>query len=634
MNYKERARELVSKMTLPEKIAQMTNEAPAIERLGVPAYGWWNEALHGVARSGQATVFPQAIGMAASFDDELIHSVADAISTEARAKYNEYKKFGETGYYEGLTLWSPNINIFRDPRWGRGHETYGEDPYLTGRMGAAFIKGLQGEGKYRKCDATIKHYAVHSGPESLRHGFNAVVSEKDLYETYLWAFKYCIDNAKPSAVMGAYNRTNGEACCASPTLLSKILRGEFGFDGYVVSDCGAICDINKNHKLTENEAESAALAVNNGCDLNCGTAYRWLKTAAALELITEETITEAVTRLFEARFRLGMFDDDCEYDSIPYNVIECDAHRELNLKMARESVVLLKNNGILPIKTDKKIAVIGPNANDREVLLANYNGLPTECTTLLQGILDAAPGQVLFAEGCEIYERRTKKTYTAWSTVKKQMMKEALAVARNSDILVLCMGLHPCIEGENDKGSGFDGDKTDIELPELQRELFSELARLNKPMIFVNVSGSCVNLTEADEKCDAVVQCFYPGADGGTALADILFGKISPSGRLPITFYRSTADLPDFEDYSMENRTYKFFKGEPLYPFGHGLTYSDITEEWQDDATVVLHNNGDYDVDYSVLRYEYIPHKSLCGFKKVPVKAHTCVTVKFGEKYE
>ena len=634
MNFRERAEELVSKMTLPEKIAQMTNEAPAIERLGVPAYGWWNEALHGVARSGQATVFPQAIGMAASFDDELMYEVADAISTEVRAKYNEYKKAGETGYYEGLTIWSPNINIFRDPRWGRGHETYGEDPYLTGRMGAAFIKGLQGDGKYRKCDATIKHYAVHSGPERDRHTFNAVVSEKDLYETYLWAFKYCIDNAKPSALMGAYNRTNGEACCASKTLLCDILRGEFKFDGYVVSDCGAICDINKNHKLTENEAESAALAVNNGCDLNCGTAYQWLKTAVALDLITEDTITEAVTRLFEARFRLGMFDTDCEYDNIPYDVIECDKHRELNLKMARESIVLLKNDGILPFKGDKRIAVIGPNANDREVLFANYNGLPTRCTTFLEGILDAAEGKVTFAEGCELFERHTKKTYSAWANVKKQMMKEAMAVARNSDILVLVMGLHPCIEGEEDRGTHFDGDKTDIELPELQRELFSELAKLGKPMIFVNVSGSCVNLCEQDELCGAVVQCFYPGAEGGRALADILFGKISPSGRLPVTFYRSTDDLPPFEDYNMENHTYKFFKGDPLYPFGHGLTYSEITESWVDDETVELTNKGEYDVDYTVLRYEYIPHKSLCGFKKVKVKVGETVKVKFGGKYE
>ena len=377
MDFRKRAEELVSKMTLAEKIAQMRHEAPAIQRLNIPEYNWWNEGLHGVARAGSATVFPQSIGMASSFNEELMLDVATAISDEARAQYNEYKKFGFTGIYQGLTYWSPNINIFRDPRWGRGHETYGEDPYLTAVMGTAFIKGLQGDGKYRKLDATIKHYAVHSGPEELRHGFDALVSKKDLYETYLWAFKYCIENAKPAAVMGAYNRTNGEACCASKTLLQDILRDEFGFDGYVVSDCGAICDINNNHKITKNEAESAALAVNNGCELNCGMAYKWLKTAVALELISEETITEAVTKLFTARFRLGMFDDDCEYDNIPFEVIECDKHKELNRKMAQESMVLLKNNGVLPLAKKTKIAVIGPNADSKDVLLGNYNGMPS-----------------------------------------------------------------------------------------------------------------------------------------------------------------------------------------------------------------------------------------------------------------
>ena len=360
MSFEQRARELVAKMTLSEKVSQMKFNAPAIEHLGIPAYNWWNEALHGVARAGCATVFPQAIGMAASFNDELLNKVADVISTEARAKYNEFKKLGSTEIYEGLTMWSPNINIFRDPRWGRGHETYGEDPYLTAKMGTAFVKGLQGTGKYRKVDATLKHYAVHSGPEGERHSFDARISEKDLYETYLWAFEYCIKNARPSAVMGAYNRVNGEPCCGSKTLLKDILRDKFGFDGYVVSDCGAICDFDEHHKVTENKAESAALAVNSGCELNCGSAYQWLKTATALGLLTEETITEAVVKLFTARFRLGMFNDDCEYDNIPFEVVECEEHRKLNRAMARESIVLLKNNGILPLKDKKTIAVIGP----------------------------------------------------------------------------------------------------------------------------------------------------------------------------------------------------------------------------------------------------------------------------------
>jgi len=356
-NFKERSKTLVSQMTLAEKIAQMRYDAPTIERLGVPAYNWWNECLHGVARAGCATVFPQAIGMAASFNTELMNRVASAISDEARAKYNQYKILGGTLIYQGLTMWSPNINIFRDPRWGRGHETYGEDPYLTGEMGVAFIKGLQ-EGddpKYRKVDATIKHYAVHSGPEGKRHGFNAVVSEKDLEETYLWAFKYCIDNADPSAVMGAYNAINGEAACASKTYLKEKLYKEFNFQGYVVSDCGAICDINNHHKITETEAESAALAINNGCQLNCGDAYKWVKTAVAMGLVSEETITKAVEKLFESRFRFGMFDQDCVYDEIPYDIVECKAHETLNLQMAHESIVLLKNDGILPLDKKKQL---------------------------------------------------------------------------------------------------------------------------------------------------------------------------------------------------------------------------------------------------------------------------------------
>ncbi|MCL2771835.1 MAG: glycoside hydrolase family 3 C-terminal domain-containing protein [Oscillospiraceae bacterium] len=632
-DFKERAKELVSKMTLAEKISQMTHESMAIERLGVPAYNWWNECLHGVARAGTATVFPQAIAMAASFDEELMYEVATAISDEARAKYNEYKKFGNTLIYQGLTYWSPNINIFRDPRWGRGHETYGEDPYLTGKMGTAFIRGLQGSGKYRKLDATIKHYAVHSGPESERHSFDAVVSKKDLYETYLAAFKYCVENADPSAVMGAYNRVNGEACCASKTLLTDILRGEFAFDGYVVSDCGAINDINSGHKITKNEAESAALAVNNGCDLNCGCSYPYLKVAVAEGYITEEKITETVERLFTARFRLGMFDNDCEYDKISYDVVDCEKHHGLSRKMARESIVLLKNNNILPIKSDKikKIAVIGPNADDKSVLLGNYNGTPSSYTTLLRGIQEAAKEnnqKVYYARGCDIFGDAAHD----WA---EQPTREAIIAADKSDAVIMIMGLNPSMEGEEgDAYNGsISGDKRDIELPEIQKKLFDEIIKTGKPVIFINVSGSCVNLTAQDEKCAAVVQCFYPGAEGGGALADIIFGKESPCGRLPVTFYRSTADLPPFNDYSMENRTYKFFHGKPLYEFGYGLTYCDIKENWIDANIVELTNTGDYDVNYTVLRYEYIPIlngvqcKNLAGFKKVFLKKGSIVTV-------
>lgn len=626
-SFKERTKELVSKMTLAEKMSQMRYDAPAIERLGIPAYNWWNECLHGVARSGVATVFPQAIAMAASFDTELIHEVANSISDEARAKYNEYKKFGSTLIYQGLTFWSPNINIFRDPRWGRGHETYGEDPYLTGEMAVSFIKGLQGDGKYRKVDATIKHYAVHSGPEGKRHSFDARVSEEDLYETYLWAFKYCIDNAKPSAVMGAYNRINGEPACASKTYLKKVLFDEFGFDGYVVSDCGAICDINDNHKVTSNYAESAALAVNNGCHLNCGDAYKWLKTAAASNLISEETITEAVERLFEARFRLGMFDDDCEYDNIPYEAVECEKHREINRRMAAESMVLLKNDGILPLDSNKTIAVIGPNADDKSVLLGNYNGTPSRYATLLKGIQDSAEAKVIYARGCDIF----RDTNNSW---EENPTREAIIAAQKSDVVILCMGLNPSMEGEEgDAYNGsLSGDKADIELPMSQRRLYEEIKKVGKPIVFVNVSGSCINLSDQDKNCNAVIQCFYPGAEGGNALADVLFGRVNPSGRLPVTFYKSTDDLPPFEDYSMENRTYRFFKGDVVYPFGYGLSYS--TFEYQDDEihdgkmTLTVKNTGNYDGKVVVKVYDSSKTKRLIGFTKVFIEKSASKRVK------
>lgn len=623
--HRQRAKELVGKMTLAEKLAQMRYEAPAIERLGIPAYNWWNECLHGVARSGCATVFPQAIGMAASFDPALLETVAGAISEEARAKYNAYREFGDTQIYQGLTMWSPNINIFRDPRWGRGHETYGEDPYLTGHMGAAFVKGLQGyDEKYRKVDATLKHYAVHSGPESERHEFDARVDEKDLYETYLWAFRYCIEHAHPSAVMGAYNRINGEAACASPTYLKKILYQEFGFDGYVVSDCGAICDINEHHKLTQTPAESAALAVNNGCQLNCGDAYKWLKTAVAMGLLDEETVTAAVEKLFTARFRLGMFDEDCPYNRISLDVVECEEHKQLNRKMARESIVLLKNDGILPLKKGCKIAVIGPNADDKSVLLANYNGTPSEYCTILRGIQEYNGGNVRYAYGCHV----AGKIIGAWD---EHPEREAVIAARNADVVVLCMGLQPCLEGEEgDVYNGdISGDKKDLELPLSQKLLYREIMKVGKPVVFVNVSGSCVNLWEQNQQCNAVLQCFYAGAEGGRALAEILFGAYSPSGRLPVTFYRYADDLPDFRDYSMENRTYKFFKGPVVYPFGHGLTYADIQERWIDEKTAEVINRGGMDTDYTILRFEYIPHKNLCGFQRVHIRTGETIRVEF-----
>lgn len=628
MDFKVQAKELVAKMTLEEKMSQMRYDAPAIERLGIPAYNWWNEGLHGVARAGRATVFPQAIGMAASFDTELMEEVATTISDEARANYNEYRKFGNTEQYEGLTYWSPNINIFRDPRWGRGHETYGEDPYLTGRMGVAFIRGLQGDldYKYRKLDACIKHYAVHSGPESLRHSFDAVVNEKDLWETYLWAFRYCIDHAKPASVMGAYNRTNGEPCCGSKTLLKDILRDQWGFDGYVVSDCGAIRDFHKYHQITANAEESAALAVNNGCDLNCGAVYRVLMDAWESDLITEETINVCVERLMEARLRLGMFADDCKYDEIPYSIVECDKHRALNRKMAQDSIVLLKNNGILPLKKEQRVAVIGPNADSKMVLLGNYNGTPSKYYTFLRGIQQYT--DPTFAEGCHLYKENFPDHGFS--------IRSAIVAANNADVIVMFMGIDPSMEGEQGDRYNVDasGDKVTLDLPISQQNLYEAIKELGKPIVFVNVSGSCMNLKDQKENCDALLQCFYPGAEGGLALADVLYGTVSPSGRLPVTFYESLEDLPAFEDYSMENRTYKFYQGTPVFEFGYGLTYSEIEENWLNENTVKLTNKGEFDTAYSVLKFEYIPHKNLCGFKKVFLRKGESMTVVFDGKDE
>ena len=620
----QKARDLVAQMTVPEVISQLRYDAPAIERLGIPAYNWWNEGLHGVARAGAATVFPQAIAMAAGFNDDLVYRVATAISDEARAKYNEYRKFGETDLYQGLTYWSPNINIFRDPRWGRGHETYGEDPYLTGRMGSAFVRGLQGEGdgvKYRKLDATLKHYAVHSGPESLRHGFNAIVNEYDLKNTYLRAFQYCIEKAHPAAVMGAYNRVNGEACCASELLLQKILRQEYGFDGYVVSDCGAICDISDHHGLAANKAEAAALAVNHGCELNCGSAYQFLVSAFALGLVKEKTLREAAVKLFRSRFELGMFDDDCEYNKIGYDVLYSTEHRELNREIARESIVLLKNNGILPLdpKSSKKIAVIGPNADNLVALLANYNGTPTKAYTVLRGIEEYT--DPLYAPGCDLFADQ-KESMAAWGD--KQYLKDAVSVARNADVVILCMGITAQLEGEeSDNYSAIffnGGDRESLEYPDCQKRLYHEIMKIGKPVIFVNISGSCMNLSVPKAECDAIVQCFYPGEMGGLALADILFGVESPSGRLPVTFYQTADDLPPFEDYAMSGRTYRYFQGTPVYEFGYGLTYSDIREKWIDRNTVEVANIGEVDTKYTVLKYSMVPEKTLVGFKKIYLK--------------
>ncbi len=714
----KRVDDLISRMTLPEKVSQMMNGAAPIERLGIPAYEWWNEALHGVARAGYATVFPQAIGLAATFDTNLISQVADVISTEARAKHHEFLRNNQHARYEGLTFWSPNINIFRDPRWGRGQETYGEDPYLTSRLGVAFVKGLQGnDPRYLKVVATPKHYAVHSGPEPERHAFDAIADERDLQETYLPAFRATVVEGKAASVMCAYNRTNGEPCCGNTKLMKDILRAEWGFSGYVVSDCGAIGDIYLRHHFVGTEAEASALAVKSGTDLTCGREYTSLIKAVKDGLITEAEIDVAVKRLMTARFRLGMFDppEIVPFARIPFSENDSPAHRELSLKAARESIVLLKNDhNALPLKKDiRTIAVIGPGADAQEVLLGNYNGQPSKSVTVLEGIrekvsattkvlysagmyktgtlvepltssaltlggsgspgglkgeyfnnrelkgepvLVRTDGQVnfdwgslspgpqvvsdnfsvrwtgkllapesgrylfgfvgnggvrLFIDGRVFLEdfanRRTKtltkemefeagRTYdvrleyfknaNSYSAAKlvwappgaaTALREDALSKAKQSDAVIMVLGISPSVEGEemdvNLKGFR-GGDRTDIVLPQGQEELLEEVYGLGKPVVVVLLGGSALAVNWANDHVPAILDAWYPGEEGGTAIADVLFGDYNPGGRLPVTFYKSVAQLPPFTDYSMQGRTYRYFGGEPLYPFGFGLSYT------------------------------------------------------------
>src|SRR5919205_3380760 len=705
-----RVEDLVSRMTLEEKVAQMMNKAPAIERLGVPAYDWWNEALHGVAYAGNATVFPQAIGLGATWDEELMRAVADAISTEARAKYNDAVRRDFRRRFYGLTFWSPNINIFRDPRWGRGQETYGEDPYLTGRLGVEFVKGLQGDDpKYLKVVSTPKHYAVHSGPEPERHRFDAKAEERDLRETYTPAFRATVTEGRAVSVMCAYNRVNGKPACASTHLLGDLLRGEWGFTGYVVSDCGAIDDIFRRHNFTKTPEEASAVAVKRGTDLECGDTYRALVGAVKQGQISEGEIDTAVKRLFEARFRLGMFDppESVPYARIPFSENDSPAHRRLALEAARESVVLLKNErNTLPLRKDlKTIAVIGPNADEVQVLLGNYNGQPSRATTPLAGIrghvsprtkvlyaqgttltevsvvpvpasalrglkgeffanrtLEGAPaltrdeesvnfdwgmsnpapglpadefsarwtgklvpsvsgkyrlgataddglrvyldgkliaedwtehapttrtGEVTLEAGrsydlrMDYYEGRigavAKLVWQPPASASAKPYEEAVQAAKQSDAVVLVLGLSAQLEGEemSVREPGFlGGDRTDINLPARQQALLEAVAATGKPVVLVLMSGSALAVNWAQEHVGAIVQAWYPGEEGGAALADVLFGDYNPAGRLPVTFYKSVSQLPPFDDYRMEGRTYRYFKGDPLYPFGFGLSYT------------------------------------------------------------
>ena len=786
----ERVTDLVSRMTLDEKIAQMMYEAPAIERLGVPSYNWWNECLHGVARAGQATVFPQGIGMAAAFDEDLMYRIACAISDEARAKHHDFVRQGKRGIYQGLTFWTPNINIFRDPRWGRGQETYGEDPFLAGKLAVPFVNGLQGNNeRYLKAVATLKHFAVHSGPEPLRHEFDAQSSQKDLIETYLPAFKEVVERTNVEAVMCAYNRFRGEACCGSSELLQEYLRKQWNFKGHVVSDCGAIRDFYTGHKISANSAEAAALAVRRGTDLNCGTAYRGLKEAVAKNLITEKEIDQAVMRLFRVRFKLGMFDPDSivDYAKIPMSVVDCGKHRDLALEAARKSVVLLKNDGVLPLnKKLKKIAVIGPTANDEETLWGNYCGYNKKGVTVLQGIRDKLPyADVRYEVGCELSENfpqlepiSSEYLYTnadlkehgvkalyynnpsRWGQPKHEVIEDSLnkvwwdespykdipadnfgadfetyiripeegkyalgvegfygykyyvndslvfkystvhhprkkfylrhckagevlkvrieykhekvnhalvrllwgrsdtdgqieravALAKRSDVVVLCVGINQNLEGEEMtvKTKGFSGgDRTEIGLPDTQRKLVKRISELGKPVIMVLLNGSPLSVPEEHNAVNAVIEGWYGGQAAGTAVADVLFGDYNPSGRLPVTVYRSIDQLPDFTDYSMKGRTYRYFAGAALYEVGYGLSYT--TFEYTDlkvperretnkavEISVKVTNTGNRDGDEIVQLYVSrhglpfeTPIRSLKGFKRISLKKGEARVVSF-----
>ncbi len=785
-----RIADLVSRMTLEEKVSQMLYDADAIERLGIPEYNWWNEALHGVARAGRATVFPQAIGLAATWDTDLMFRVATVISDEARAKYHESVRLGRRGIYEGLTFWSPNINIFRDPRWGRGMETYGEDPYLTGRLAVEFVRGMQGDDPfYFKTIATPKHYAVHSGPEPDRHTFDAVVDERDLRETYLPAFRATVVDANAHSVMCAYNRFRGDPCCGSNELLQRILREEWGFDGYVVSDCWAIMDIYNTHKVVDTPAEAAAMGVANGTDLNCGVTYDNLVVAVEQGLIDERQIDVSVERLMRARFRLGMFDppERVPYAQTPPSVNESQAHRDLAVETARKSIVLLKNDGLLPLGRDlRTIAVIGPNADDVDVLLGNYNGIPSDPMTPLQGIRrKVSPAtRVLYARGTDIAEnmpslevvplgvlstvetgRRVpgmRAEYFAngefggepfltridqgidfhwwddapiagmpadgfsirwtgtlvppetgryalgmrmfggtrlfvddslmvdfsdrhvvlprwveldleegrgydirveywdrradaivqfvWNRPTAGLRAEALEVAHQADVVVVVLGLSPRLEGEEMRVDvpGFaGGDRLDLELPAPQVELLQAVSAVGKPVVLVLLNGSAIAVNWAAQHVPAIVEAWYPGQAAGPAIADVLFGDYNPAGRLPVTFYRSIEQLPPFMDYGMQGKTYRYFEGEPLFPFGHGLSYTtfaygslevpSLVRAGQDVViSATVENTGSVageevvqlyveDVDASVP----VPIRSLQGFLRVFVRPGERKTVTF-----
>jgi beta-glucosidase len=639
-----RAQDLISQMTLDEKISQLMHNAPPIERLGIPAYNWWNECLHGVARAGIATVFPQAIGLAATWNVPLIQRVASVIADEARAKHHEAVRQNNYAQYTGLTMWSPNINIFRDPRWGRGQETYGEDPFLTARLGVAFVQGLQGEDlTYLKVVATAKHFAVHSGPEDIRAQFDVHPSARDLWETYLPAFEALVTEGKVASVMGAYNRLYGEPACASQLLMQTILRDKWGFDGYYVSDCGAVYNIYMFHKTVATAAEAAALAVNVGCDLECGDTYKALAEAVQQGLVDEATLDRALVRAFTARLRLGMFDDPqtVAYAQIPYAVNDAPEHRALALQVAQESLVLLKNaDDFLPLSdTPRKIAVIGPNAHNHDVLLGNYNGTPSQSVTPYEGIKNRAThSDVQYVTGCGLFSHDQTE------------FDQALVLAQQSDLIIFVGGLSQALEGEEGQVEGLPeglktkGDRTTLDLPDAQENLLQALHALGKPIVLVLLNGSAVAINWAQQHVHAILEAWYPGQEGGTAIASALLGDYNPGGKLPVTFYQSVNDLPAFDDYAMRGRTYRYFTGEPLYPFGYGLSYtrfeyrqlvlsaSSVSADEHLTVQVDVSNVGERAGDEVVQVYiraenDGYPLRQLVAFQRVHLAPHSTQTV-------
>ena len=629
----ERAKELCSKLTLEEKVRLMEHESPAIERLGIPQWNWWSEALHGVGRNGRATVFPITMGLASTFDDALVQRCFDVVSTEARAKYNKARKEGHMKIYECLSFWTPNINIFRDPRWGRGQETYGEDPYLTSKMGLAVVRGLQGEEghRYLKLYACAKHFAVHSGPEWNRHSYNVEnLPVRDLWETYLPAFKELTTKGKVREVMCAYQRFDGEPCCGSNRLLQQILRNEWGFDGLVTSDCWAVDDFWKSgrHGFSKSKEDAISHALISGTDVECGETFHSLIDAVKAGKVTEAKIDESLIRLLKGRYELGDLDDPSlvEWSSISPDTIDCQTHKNIALEAARRSIVLLQNaNNILPLKPETKILVMGENAVDSTMQWGNYNGFPSHTTTILEG-LQKIGRSVEYIVGVPMVT-----TPEAPYSIDEELLQEKVKAA---DVVIFVGGITPRLEGEemDVKYPGFKGgDRTSIELPEVQRQMIGKLHKMGKPIVYVNCSGSAIALAPEKRICSAIVQAWYGGQWGGQAVAEVLFGKVNPSGKLPVTFYASTYQLPDYEDYRMKNRTYRYFKGKPLWSFGEGLSYTTFKlgkpVYTPGSVKVNIRNTGKRDGEEVIqiyLRKEDDtdgPIKALRAFKRVSLKA-------------